>query len=119
MGSVRYLTQPLSHCSNGLCYNPVQLHQRSSAQDSKTCVIPGQLRSAPAQPRVLRSAPLSDSIPSSIRPPWTFVLTSPLPAPFVLLAIGRVPITHKAHFLLLLLCPMKIAQAHVVKLLGI
>src|ERR1700730_17148866 len=98
MGSVRYLTQPLSHCSNGLCYNPVQLHQRSSAQDSETCVIPGQLRSAPAQPRILRSAPLSDSVPSSIRPPWTFVLTSPLPAPFVLFAIWRVASTPNARF---------------------
>ena len=70
----------------------------SSAPDSETRVISGQLRSALAQPHVLRSAPLSDSIPSSIRPPRTFVLTSPLPAPFVLLAIGRVPITHKARF---------------------
>src|ERR1700731_2708705 len=41
----------------------------SSAPDSETRVIPGQLRSAPAQPRVLRSAPLSDSVPPSLGPP--------------------------------------------------
>src|ERR1700731_2633307 len=90
----------------------------SSAPDSETRVSPGHLRSAPSQPHVLRSAPLSDSVPSSFRPPglsfWYFSLY-----PFVLLTIGKVPMTHKGSLLLLFLCSMKIAQALVVKLLEI
>src|SRR6202030_4659232 len=90
----------------------------SSAPDSETRVIPSQLRSTPAQPCVLCSAPLSDSVPSSFGPPGlSFWRLPSLP----LCSVSHWESAHdpQGSLLLLFLCPMKIAQAHVVKLLRI
>src|ERR1700730_4078185 len=90
----------------------------SPAPDSETCVSPSHLRSTPSQPHALHSAPLLDSIPSSFRPPGlSFWCLPSLP----LCSVSHWGSAHDPQGLLLLLflCPMKIAQAHVVKLLKI
>src|ERR1700731_3601835 len=89
-GLVRFLEED--------CYDPIQLHQhvlRPGLQNPRhsqpTPICSGTTPHTPLRtPLGLRSTVL--------RIPQTFVLTSPLPAPFVLLAIGRVPMTHKARF---------------------
>src|SRR6202045_4853364 len=85
-------------CHPWICYDPIRLHQH---------VLRSRLRNL----RHFRPTPICSGTtpctplrtPLGLRPtllwtPRTFVLTSPLPAPFVLLAIGRVPMTHKARF---------------------
>src|ERR1700719_2227426 len=90
----------------------------SSAPDSETHISPGHLRSTLSQPHALCSAPLSDSIPSSFGPPGlSFWCLPSLP----LCSVSHRESAHdpQGSLLLLFLCPMRIAQAHVVKLLGI
>src|ERR1700731_3813362 len=90
----------------------------SPAPDSKTHVSPGHPQSTLSQPHTLRSTPLSDSIPLSFRPPrLSFWCLPSLP----LCSVSHWGSAHdpQGSLLLLFLCPMKIAQAHVVKLLGI
>src|ERR1700731_2765834 len=80
------------------CYDLIRLHQhvlrprlRNPRHSRPTPIRSGTTPCTPLRtPLGLRS--------TILRTPRTFVLTSPLPAPFVLLAIGRVPMTHKARF---------------------
>src|ERR1700731_2523900 len=100
------------------CYDPIRLHQHAprSRLQNPCQSRPSLIHSVTTLRTPLHT--LSDSIPSSSRPFgllfWYFSLY-----PFVLLTIGRVPMTHKGLLLLLFLCSMKIAQALVVKLLEI
>src|ERR1700731_4878672 len=70
----------------------------SSAPDSETHVSPSHLRSAPSQPRILCSTPPSWTPSHRPLDPLDFHSGASPPCPFVLLAIGRGPLTHKGHY---------------------